>query len=222
MNPTSKEKGHSVTIYDQQRVILSERNDYDKEQLASLAEKLESHHHEPFSIRVFARQVTEPTAIEDFDKRHAEQSENEKRLNKERTTRLKRTKSVDQKQATQSTRTKSFDQKQATYCFQSKPVEVFTTMEKDKYKDFKYKTIQFHINKNPTERTNFFNKNEEHLLHVMCPNASAATAYLHHIGNYYTLSNSTTSNQSRLETSVEDDNTVSVQDDKPGEPPTSR
>ncbi|CAF2030703.1 unnamed protein product [Rotaria magnacalcarata] len=187
MNPTSKEKGHSVTIYDQDRVILSECNDDDKEHLVCLSEQLESHHHEPLSIRVFARRVTQPTTIKNFDEKHAAQS--------------KKRKFPDN---------------------QGRPVEIFTTMDKDKYKDFEYKSIQFHINRNPTKRTNFFNKKEEHLLYAICPSASAATAYLHHICNYYTPSNSITSDQHRLETFVENYNRDSGPDDTKGQQPESR
>jgi hypothetical protein len=43
--------------------------------------------------------------------------------------------------------------------------------------------VQFIFNKKPSNRTNCAEVNEEHMLYVVCEHTSAATAYLHHIGN---------------------------------------
>jgi hypothetical protein len=45
------------------------------------------------------------------------------------------------------------------------------------------KKIKLTFNEKPTNRTNCSNVKEEHMLYVICRHASAATAYLHYIGN---------------------------------------
>ena len=61
-------------------------------------------------------------------------------------------------------------------------VSVFSTRDKDKYVSFASGNVEFNVNSKPTRRTNHLDEDEEHLLYVICPNASAATAYLHCIG----------------------------------------
>jgi hypothetical protein len=43
--------------------------------------------------------------------------------------------------------------------------------------------MKFTFNEKPSNRTNCSNVKEEHMLYVICRHASAATAYLHYIGN---------------------------------------
>ncbi|CAF4061358.1 unnamed protein product [Rotaria magnacalcarata] len=147
-----------------------------------LSEQLESHHHEPLSIRVFARRVTQSTTIKNFDEKHAAQSKKRK--------------------------------------FPDNQIAIQSKKRKISLKNKQH--LAFRVDQNPTKRTNFFNKNEEHLLYAICPSASAATAYLHHICNYYTPSNSITSDQHRLETFVDNYNRDSGPDDTKGQQPESR
>jgi hypothetical protein len=45
------------------------------------------------------------------------------------------------------------------------------------------KKVKFTFDENPTDRTNCSNVKEQHMLYAICRHASAATAYLHYIGN---------------------------------------
>jgi hypothetical protein len=60
-------------------------------------------------------------------------------------------------------------------------VEVFTTIQKDEYIGAKRR--RFNVNKHATKRTDVRGLDEQHALYVICGHASAATAYLHYIGD---------------------------------------
>jgi hypothetical protein len=70
-------------------------------------------------------------------------------------------------------------------CASGVTIDVFTTNHKDEYEDVEIgnKRLRLNINKHPTKRTNVSRVQEQHALYVACENASAATAYLHHIGD---------------------------------------
>jgi hypothetical protein len=78
-------------------------------------------------------------------------------------------------------------------------VKMFTTKNKDQYIDSKNERLT--INNNPSERTNYLDYNmpqQQHLLYVVCRHASAATAYLHYIGNKLGLEKRQQDSNSRI------------------------
>jgi hypothetical protein len=65
--------------------------------------------------------------------------------------------------------------------------------------------VQFTFNEKPSNRINCAEATEEHMLYVICRHSSAATAYLHHIGNELIKENkSSQSNENRHPEQVTD------------------
>jgi hypothetical protein len=65
-------------------------------------------------------------------------------------------------------------------------IRVFSTKNKETCVDLDlHDKIKLEINKQPEQRTNYFNEEEQHVLYVVCHNASAATAYLHYYGKKF-------------------------------------
>ncbi|CAF4284018.1 unnamed protein product [Rotaria sp. Silwood2] len=67
-----------------------------------------------------------------------------------------------------------------------------------------HKKIKLTFNETSTNRTNCSNVKEEHMLYVICRHASAATAYLHYIGNKFIEKLSSNMNDEKAPEQVQD------------------
>lgn len=67
-------------------------------------------------------------------------------------------------------------------CNQNLNVSIYSTKDKEQYEDFDLSPIPLTINHIPLERTNFRGEQQQNGLYAVCRHASAATAFLHMIG----------------------------------------